>query len=122
MERPVRYALIVEDDPLQQDFLAMLLEDEGFQVLRSDSAESAQMALQEVGATLSVMVADNRLAGEMPGIELAAFALQNYPNIKVIVVSGKGRPLLPLGARFLQKPWQPLEMLRAVHAEPPRHS
>lgn len=110
-----RYALVVEDDPLQRDFLTMLLEDDGFHVLRAEDAETGQIVLHEVGDTLSVIVADNKLPGEMQGADLACFAHARYPHIKVIVVSGKGAPTLPPGTRFFQKPWQPLELLRAVN-------
>ncbi len=93
----------------------MLLEDDGFQVLRAENAETAQVVLEEAGSSLSVMVADNRLSGEMEGSQLAHYAHAHYPRIKVIIVSGKDVPYLPPGTQFFQKPWQPLEMLRAVH-------
>jgi hypothetical protein len=68
--------------------------------------------LREAGRDLSLMVSDIRLNGDMPGSQLARFARQLYPNIKVIMTSGKEWPVLPEGAIFLRKPWKPLDLIR----------
>jgi DNA-binding NarL/FixJ family response regulator len=61
---------------------------------------------------LTLLVSDIRLNGDMPGSELAAFARKLFPNIKVIMTSGKDRPEVPDGAIFLRKPWKPVELIR----------
>jgi DNA-binding NtrC family response regulator len=111
-----RYALVVEDDEVQRRMVRTILEDNGFEVLQSDNAEAAQIILEEVGHDLSLMVADVRLSGEMPGSQLAKFAQQLFPNIKVIVTSGKDWPVLPEGATFLRKPWKPVDLIREAKA------
>lgn len=116
MSQTKRYALVVEDDRAQQQMVSTILEGIGFEVLQSDSAEAAMVILEEVGRDLSLMVADVRLNGDMTGSQLAKFARQLYPNIKLIVTSGKDWPVLPEGAVFLRKPWMPHELVREVEA------
>jgi DNA-binding NtrC family response regulator len=111
-----RYALVVEDDEVQRRMVRTILEANGFDVLQSDSAEAAQIILEEVGHDLSLMLTDVRLNGEMPGSQLAKFAQQLFPNIKVIVTSGKDWPILPEGTTFLRKPWKPLDLIREAKA------
>lgn len=111
-----RYALVVEDDEVQRRMVRSILESNGFEVLQSDNAEAAQVILGEVGHDLSLMVADVRLNGDMPGSQLAKFVQQLFPNIKIIVTSGKDWPVLPQGATFLRKPWKPMDLIREAKA------
>jgi DNA-binding NtrC family response regulator len=112
MPQKKRYALVVEDDVGQREMVVVLLENAGFEVLQSDTAEAAMIILQEAGRELALLVSDIRLNGDMPGSEVAQFARNLFPNIKVIMTSGKERPLVPDGAIFLHKPWKPLELIR----------
>jgi DNA-binding NtrC family response regulator len=111
-----RYALVVEDDEVQRRMVQSILESNGFEVLQSDTAETAQIILEEIGHDLSLMVTDVRLNGEMPGSQLAKFARQLFPNIKLIVTSGKEWPVLPEGTTFLRKPWKPVDLIREAKA------
>jgi DNA-binding NtrC family response regulator len=106
------YALVVEDDLGQREMVVVLLENAGFEVLQSDTAEAAMIILQEAGRELALLVSDIRLNGDMPGSAVAEFARKLFPNIKVIMTSGKERPPVPEGAIFLSKPWKPLELIR----------
>ena len=112
MSKQKNYALVVEDDLGQREMVVVLLENAGFEVMQVDTAEAAMIILQEAGRDLSLLVSDVRLNGDMPGSQLAKFARQLFPNIKVIVTSGKEWPVLPEGATFLRKPWSPLELIR----------
>ena len=112
MSQTKRYALVVEDDIGQREMVVVLLEGAGFEVLQSDTAEAAMIILQQAGRDLSLLVSDVRLNGDMPGSHLARFAKQLFPNIKVVVTSGKDWPVLPDGAIFLRKPWKPLDLVR----------
>ena len=112
MPQRKNYALVVEDDIGQREMVVVLLENAGFEVLQSDTAEAAMIILQQAGRDLSLLVSDVRLNGDMPGSQLARFARQLFPNLKVIITSGKEWPVLPEGATFLRKPWSPLELIR----------
>src|SRR5262245_1634786 len=111
-----RYALVVEDDAMQRQLIVVLLQDSGFEILQCDTAEAAMVILQEVGHDLALLVADVQLNGDLPGSRLASFARQLFPNIRVIVTSGKTWPVLPEGATFLRKPWKPVELIREARA------
>ena len=51
----------------------------------------------------------------MNGAELAHVARKHYPELDVIVTSGKPlRHNLPEGVQFWKKPWAPLDVLREV--------
>ena len=113
-----RYALLVEDDEVQRRMVRSILEANGFDVLQSDTAEAAQIILEEVGHDLALLVTDVRLNGDMQGSQLARFAKQLFPNVKLIVTSGKEWPVLPEGAIFLRKPWKPMDLIREVNFLP----
>ena len=114
-----RFALVVEDDELQRRMVIDILESNGFETLQCDSAEAAMIILQEVGHDLALLVADVRLNVDMPGSQLAKFAKQLFPNVRVIVTSARDWPVLPDGAIFLRKPWKPIELIREAQAAGP---
>jgi CheY-like chemotaxis protein len=107
-------ALVVEDDAFQRVFLTDLLKGRGLEVVECSTAEAAELVLATAGPELKVIVTDIHLAGEMTGVQLAEFATQTYPRLKVIVMSGRETASLPLGTFFLRKPCQPHELLEAV--------
>jgi two-component system, cell cycle response regulator CpdR len=112
--KPLRAtALIVEDDAMQREMICVLLEESNFDVIECESAEAAELVLQRRAGSLSLMMTDVHLAGNMTGVELAHIAKRCNPKLDVIVISGK--PLsqpLPEGARFWSKPWVPLDVIR----------
>ena len=106
-------ALVVEDDELQREMVAVLLEECDMGVIQCESAETALEILDKMGPSLSLLYTDVNLSGDMNGVELACAATEDYPNIHVIVSSGKTLPKqLPKQALFMQKPWRPLDLLR----------
>jgi CheY-like chemotaxis protein len=107
-------ALVVEDDPFQRAFVADLLKDEGLQVVECASAEAAELVLASTGNELRALVTDVNLAGDMSGVELAHFARRKFPDLNVVMVSGRGSPHIPPDTRFLMKPYLPDELLDAV--------
>jgi two-component system cell cycle response regulator CpdR len=108
-------ALVVEDDVLQRELIVVLLEENEIGVIQCQSAEEALSVLEKLGGCVSMMFTDVRLAGKIDGVELAHFATQCYPKIRVIVTSGLSLPKrLPEGAMFMPKPWLPLDLLREV--------
>jgi two-component system cell cycle response regulator CpdR len=106
-------ALVVEDDVLQRELVVVLLEESEIGVIQCQSAEEALYVLEKLGGCVSMMFADVKLAGKIDGVELAHFATQRYPKIRVIVTSGLAlSKSLPEGAMFMPKPWLPLDVLR----------
>ncbi|MGY4235175.1 two-component system cell cycle response regulator CpdR [Bradyrhizobium sp. USDA 4449] len=109
--KPIRpTAIVVEDDDIQREMLAMLLEDNNFDVLQCEDAETAALALKVRHPSL--MVTDINLVGKMDGVDLAHFAKQHHADVRIIVISGRPLPRpLPPGAKFLTKPVYPAALL-----------
>jgi len=73
----------------------------------AESAEAAELVLENAGDNVVLMMTDVQLAGNMNGVELAHIARKCNPGIGVIVTSGRPLPQeLPDGAKFWSKPWR----------------
>ena len=57
---------------------------------------------------------DVELGEGMSGLELAQYAKIQFPNLNVVIVSGRDPPYLPQDAHFLMKPYRARELLDAV--------
>lgn len=83
-ERPIRI-LVLEDDPDMREMLAMVLEDQGYQVTAVDRGEQA---LEQAAAQpFDLFVADIRMEG-MSGLEAIEAAREHQPDLGSLVVSG----------------------------------
>lgn len=107
-------ALVVEDDPLQRETLAELLKDQGLEVVECSTAEAAELVVATTGPELKALVTDVSLAGETSGLELAEYAKRKFPQLNVVMVSGKGPAYIPQDTTFLLKPYRARELLDAV--------
>ena len=106
-------ALVVEDDPMQREMIGLLLEESDFDVIECESAEAAELVLQDAGGSVVLLMTDVELAGHMTGVELAYVARKYNPDLDVIVTSGKPLPRpLPQGVQYWSKPWAPLDVIR----------
>src|SRR5262245_47650580 len=106
-----RTAVVVEDDEIQRDMIALLLEESGFNVIQCEDADTAPLAVKT--RRPSLLVTDVNLAGKMNGAELAQSARISNPALRVVVISGQ--PLtspLPDGVTFFLKPVYPVALLR----------
>ena len=108
--------LLVEDDTVQRETFADLLKSEGFEVIECSTAEAAELVVATSGAELQALVTDQNLEGNMSGAELAGYARWKFPAMNVIVMSGRAAPRLPPQTIFLQKPFAPSLLLKAVRA------
>jgi DNA-binding NtrC family response regulator len=107
-------ALIVEDDADQRSFIAMLLQDAGFETIECESAEAALATMLLRGRDVCLVFADLRLSGPMDGVDLASELRMRWPHLSVVLTSGNvGTRLadLPAGVEYMPKPWQPLNLL-----------
>jgi CheY-like chemotaxis protein len=113
-QMPNFVALVVEDDALQREVVSELLRDNGLEVLECSTAEAAELVLATTGAELLALVTDVNLAGDMSGVKLAQYAKRKFPRLNVVMVSGRGPPVVPKDTHFFLKPYQPNELLEAV--------
>jgi two-component system, cell cycle response regulator CpdR len=106
-------AVVVEDDPVQREMIALLLEETDYNVIQCEDGETAELALKSRHPAL--LVTDVTLVGEMTGIELMEHAREADPTMRVIVMSGKPLPsALPDGVTFFAKPFYPIELIREL--------
>lgn len=101
--------LVVDDDALIRMAAVGLVEDLGFTALEVDSADAALLLLA-AHDDIRVVFTDIQMPGSLDGLELAAQVRERWPAIDLIIVSGQpgaARRPMPLGARFLAKPYCP---------------
>ena len=111
------HLLLVDDEEALRSVVAERLIDEGFQVTQASDGESALKALDRFA--FDVIVSDLRLPG-IDGRHVIESALQRYPTIVAIVVTGYGTvkdavDMIKLGAAdFIAKPFQFDELMHVL--------
>lgn len=110
--------LVVEDEPLIRLGLTDVLIEAGYEV--SEAAHAAQaIAILEADPGIHLVLTDVDMPGDMDGILLAQYVRNRWPPIQLIVVSGKAGidlDTLPLGSRFIGKPYPQDQMLKLVRS------
>jgi CheY-like chemotaxis protein len=102
----------VDDDPLQRELIAILLEETGLDVIPAASSEEAVNVLRISARKIVLIVTALDLPSFMDGVRLATYA-QQWPWIRVVVTSHDEDVAeeLPHPAVVMRKPWLPLNML-----------
>ena len=107
-------ALVVEDDPIQREMIALLLEETNYDVIQCDDAETAELAVKT--RHLALLITDISLVGAMTGLDLVECARKVNPSLRVIVMSGRPPArALPDDVTFFAKPFYPIELIREVN-------
>ena len=115
MQKP--RVLVVEDEALIRALIVETLIDAGFDVEEAGNSDSAARMLEADGYRL--LVTDVHMPGALDGIGLARLAHVTYPQMPVIVVTGRPDVLGRLngsGIRgtSLAKPFKLAELVRVV--------
>jgi CheY-like chemotaxis protein len=119
LSRPV--VLLVEDEPLVRTLQVDVLRDSDFWVLEAQDADEAFEILKRRPDVRAVLT-DVDMPGSLDGFEFARLVHQGWPQVGVLVISGKTAPEpgdLPPSAVFAAKPVRPgalVELLRSVMA------
>ena len=82
-----KHLLLVDDESALREAIAERLADHGFHVVQADSGEVALARLAEFA--FDVVVSDLRLPG-IDGRQVIEAALERYPDIVAIVITGYG--------------------------------
>jgi two-component system, response regulator PdtaR len=101
--------LVVEDEPLVRDLNLDILQEAGFRIIEAADADQAFEILKH-RPDVRVILTDVDMPGSINGFEFARLVAQGWPEVKLLVVSGKMRPEpgdLPEGSIFLAKPYRP---------------
>jgi DNA-binding response OmpR family regulator len=111
--------LLVEDDPLQLMDASAALREAGFEVAEASTIKAAQAHLA-ARPELVAMIADVDLTGEpLSGFTLAKAVAARWPELAIMIVSGvewPGEEQMPMGARFLRKPFTPEVLAEGLQA------
>ncbi|HET8650642.1 MAG TPA: ATP-binding protein, partial [Gemmatimonadales bacterium] len=111
--------LVVEDEPIIRLLAERTLEDAGFEVLGAPDGQAALQLLDDLPAPPSLIITD-AIMPRMNGRQLAEVVAERYQGVPVLFMSGYTgedvvrRRLVPEGAPYLQKPFTPDQLERAV--------
>lgn len=100
--------LIVEDHLLVQITATAEIEDAGLDTLVAADADEALEILESCD-DVRTLFTDIDMPGSMDGLDLAQHVHERWPDIRVVVTSGRrpdGVDLLPDGVTFFQKPYE----------------
>ncbi len=110
--------LLVEDDAGARDLMRKILTSCGYTVLEADQTD---LALADGRwASVRLVICEVILPGEKGEGELAGLLASRHPGMRFLFVSGytagalRRCGMLPEGARFLQRPFGPQALARAV--------
>lgn len=116
---PQLAVLIVEDNPVQLMAAAAVLRDAGYAVAEAATVDAAQAHLA-AHPELVAVVADVDLTGEpLSGFTLAKAVAAGSAELALLIVSGvawRAEEQMPMGARYLRKPFTPEGLANAVRA------
>lgn len=110
--------LVVEDEPLLRMMAVDLVEDAGFEALEAANADEA-IKILECRSDIRVIFTDIDMPGSMDGLLLAAAVRDRWPPIQIILTSGHvhiSEVELPLGGVFFSKPYDHLQVTRALQS------
>lgn len=113
-----RTILIVEDEPIIRMCAAEMVEDAGYIALEVGDAQAA-MALLEDGKPVAAVFTDINLPGGMDGLALAEEVERRWPEIRILIASGRAAPpasQLSGKVSFIPKPYGSDELLAALEA------
>jgi DNA-binding response OmpR family regulator len=116
--QPKNKILIIEDEPDLCLILEVLLKDDDTSIYHVKRLKAAKESLEEDEPHLILL--DNRLPDGL-GLDFLPFIKENYPGIRIIMISGKDSAAKDLalenGAHiFLAKPFTKDKLHNSVHA------
>ncbi|GGF84847.1 hypothetical protein GCM10007301_51050 [Azorhizobium oxalatiphilum] len=112
-QRPV--CLVVEDEARNLMNAMTIAEECDFDVIQAVNAEDA-LKLLEARTDIRVVFTDVHLPGSVDGLSMARTVRERWPDIHILVASGKvdiDPALMPSRGVFLPKPYEP-DMLEAT--------
>ncbi len=109
--------LIVDDDQIMAELLGIWLEDAGYVVVRAVDAPTA-LSMFGGGGPFTAVVCDFDL-GRTTGCSLVAELAELQPGLALVMISGHPEhrvraECLTDGVQFLQKPFDPAELVRLI--------
>ena len=109
---------VVEDEFLVRVVKVDILRDAGLRVLEAQDADEALDMLRRRPEIIAVLT-DVDMPGSLNGFEFAQLVKQGWPELAVLVISGKMEPGpgdLPRGVAFVQKSIRPAALVEHIRA------
>ena len=113
--------LVVEDEVLVRIVQVDILREAGFRVAEAQDADEAFEMLRS-RSEIVIVLTDVDMPGSLNGFEFARLVKQGWPEVGVLVISGKTQPGpgdLPPGTGFVQKPIRPAALVERIRAMVP---
>jgi CheY-like chemotaxis protein len=104
----VPYALVVEDDELIMMAVVDIIEEAGFRSRQATTGDAAKAVVDEHGKSITLLFTDVEMPGSTDGFQLARYVAGKFPQIAIVVCSGRMKPEkedLPESAIFIAKPF-----------------
>jgi CheY-like chemotaxis protein len=114
LHQPV--VLLVEDEPLVRTLQVDVLREAGFWVVEAQDADEAFETLKRRG-DVRLVLTDVDMPGSLDGFEFARLVAQGWPEVGVLVISGKAAPKegdMPANAIFMAKPIRPAALVEQI--------
>jgi len=109
---PNALVMVVDDDVFELMGASGMFLDAGYRVLEAGNADEA-MRFFETNADIRLLFTDVSMPGSMSGSDLARQVAERWPEVGIIITSGRPRPHeLPLSVLFHDKPYEPAAVLR----------
>lgn len=110
--------LLVEDEPMVRLVGADLLEDAGFEVVEAADGDEA-LSILETRPDVRVLFTDINMPGSLDGLELARVVHERWPQVQLLVTSGRFQLRsddIPNNGQFVPKPYEPAAVVRKLRA------
>lgn len=112
-----RRVLIVDDEALVRLYAVDVFEEAGYTVLEARDAEEALLVLAAQDSPVDLLFTDVNMPGSMDGVDLARAVHKLYPQMAILITSGKvavDTSDLPNETPFLPKPYSPDAVLKVA--------
>jgi DNA-binding NtrC family response regulator len=105
--------LVVEDEMLLRMRAVDIVMDAGYTPVEAIDADAAA-AILESRSDIALLFTDIQMPGSTDGLTFAHFVRNRWPEMKIILVSGKlnrSNIDIPVGSRFFEKPLEAKKMI-----------
>jgi DNA-binding NtrC family response regulator len=120
MQDSPKTILVVDDEDSIRNLASLVLESDGYQVLKARHSDEALLLMDSHRDTISLLLTDVRMDPYMNGCELAKCMRLMRPDILVLYISGYTHNAMvqqeveDQRASFLPKPFSPKDLLEKV--------
>lgn len=117
-EKEIKTILLVEDEILVRTYCAIVLESAGYKVIDAKNGKEAIELVNNCNENIDLLITNIVLPGEC-GKELANTLRKQFPDIKVLYISGYNYDIISKYGiteemPILKKPFVPTELLKRV--------